>query len=187
MGCFYWSVESKFHNRIIFWLFGNVRSAFIYFVFSLIFLNCNFLLNCNIVVRAAGISVAFTNESARKCFEKNAPSTADRINAFGKMKEAGIKTYTLICPVIPYSTDVESLLDLVAPCSDEIWVYKLEINAVTDLNWQQLQSVLGLCYPHLFGKIREVAFSPNHGYWRKTRKFLENMQSKFGSNIIIQV
>ncbi len=136
---------------------------------------------------AAGISVAFTDESTRKCFEKNAPSTVDRIHALKKMKEAGIKTYTLICPVIPYITDVESLLELVAPCSDEIWVYKMEMNTVTDPNWQKFSSVIDLYYPHLLGKIREVAFSPNHDYWRKITKLLENMQSKFGSNIIIKV
>ena len=37
------------------------------------------------------------------------------------MKENGIETYTLICPVIPFITDVESLIDLVALYSDMIW------------------------------------------------------------------
>ncbi len=141
----------------------------------------------NMLSSAAGISVAFTDESVRKCFEKNAPSTADRINALLKMKKAGIKTYTLICPVIPYITNVESLLELAAPCSDEIWVYKLEMNAVRDPNWQQLCSVLDLYYPEILSKIREIAFSPNHDYWEEIRKCLEKMQSKFSSNIIIEV
>lgn len=141
----------------------------------------------NMSSSAAGISVAFTDESQRKLFEKNAPSTEDRINALGKMKEAGIRTYTLISPVIPYITDLQSLLDLVAPCSDEIWVYKLKMNAVTDPNWLQLRSVLGLHYSDLLGKISEIAFSPDHDYWRETRRCLEKMQSKSGSEIIIEV
>ncbi len=137
----------------------------------------------NMLSPAAGISVAFTDEMARKRFEKNAPSTTDRIKALGKMKEAGIKTYTLICPVIPYITDVEALLSLVAPYSDEIWVYKLKINAVTDPNWQQLRSVLDLHYPDLLSEIKEIAFSPNHDYWGEVRKCLEIMQSKIYSYV----
>ncbi len=136
---------------------------------------------------AVGISVAFTDESTRKHFEKNAPSTADRINALGKLKEAGIKTYTLICPVIPYITDLESLLERVAPCSDEIWVYKLEMNAVKDPNWLKLRPVLELDYPDLLSKIREIAFSPNHDHWQEIRECLQNMQSKFNYKIIIEV
>ncbi len=141
----------------------------------------------NMSSSAAGISVAFTDESARKRFEKNAPFKADRINVLKKMKEAGVNRYTLLCPVIPYINDLESLLELVAPCSDETWVYKLEMNAVTDPNWQQLRPVLGHYYPEILGKIREIAFSPNRDYWREIRKCLEIMQSKSGSKIIIEV
>jgi len=141
----------------------------------------------NMLSSAAGISVAFTDERVRKCFEKNVPSTANRINALLKMKEAGIKTYTLICPVIPYITDVESMLELVAPCSDEVWVYKLEMNAATDPNWQQLRSVLGLYYPDLLGKISEIAFSPDHDYWLEIRDYLEELRSKNKARIIIEV
>jgi len=136
---------------------------------------------------AAGISVAFNAESTRKRFEKNAPPTKERIKALGKMKEAGIKTYTLICPVLPYITDVEALLELVTPCSDEIWVYKLEMNAYTDPNWQNLKLVLEQFYPDLLEKFKEIVFSPGHEYWEETRTTLEKLRPIVAPRLIIEV
>ena len=38
------------------------------------------------------------------------------------MKETGVKTYTLICPVMPYITEIDSIMDMIASCSDTVWV-----------------------------------------------------------------
>lgn len=38
------------------------------------------------------------------------------------MKETGVKTYNLICPVMPYITEIDSIMDRIASCSDTVWV-----------------------------------------------------------------
>ena len=71
-------------------------------------------------IDSVGFSIAFQDEDVRKLFERRAPPNRERMDALKKIKEAGIETYTLICPVMPFITDVESLIDLVAPYSDTI-------------------------------------------------------------------
>jgi len=69
---------------------------------------------------SVGFSVAFHDEQTRQLFEKQAPSNKERIDALKKLKNSGIETYTLICPVMPFITDIESVIELVAPYSDKI-------------------------------------------------------------------
>ena len=71
------------------------------------------------------VSVAFNDNRIRERFEANAKDTAVRIEALRKLREAGIKTSALICPVIPYITDVKLLIDWLEPLTDTIWIYGL--------------------------------------------------------------
>jgi DNA repair photolyase len=72
---------------------------------------------------SVGFSLAFQDEEVRRLFKPYAPSNQRRIAALKKLKEAGVEMYVLICPVMPYITDVEALINIVAPIADTIWIY----------------------------------------------------------------
>jgi DNA repair photolyase len=91
---------------------------------------------------SVGFSIAFPDEEVRRLFEPYAPTNHRRIAALKVLKEAGIETYVLICPVMPYITDLEALIDIVAPVVDTIWVYALRMRSKNDRNWQNLLSML---------------------------------------------
>lgn len=136
---------------------------------------------------SVGVSIAFQIEQHRQLFENHASSNKNRLEALENLKNAGIETYTLICPVMPYITNVESVIELVAPYSDTIWIYNLQIKSDDDFNWQNLQSVLNTHFPELTDRYRKIAFSRTHPYWKKLRKNLEELQHKKHLNLRIEL
>lgn len=132
---------------------------------------------------SAGFSLAFLDEQTRQLFEPNAPPNEDRIAALRTLKEAGIRTYVLICPVMPFLTDVEALIDRVAPYADTIWIYALEMEAEEDRNWRNVQGILEQHFPELTGAYREMAFSTAHPFWAKLRQHLEKLLQERGLDL----
>ena len=74
---------------------------------------------------SVSFSIAFTDDKIRKILEENTINTERRINALGKIREAGINTSALLCPVIPYITDAEKLINSLKGKAGTIWVYGL--------------------------------------------------------------
>ncbi len=136
---------------------------------------------------SVGFSIAFQDERTRQLFEKNAPSNKERIEALKRLKSAGIPTYTLICPVMPFITDIESVIELVAPYSDTIWVYKLHMESENDKNWLNVKSILDRHFPELTEQYQKIAFSKNHPYWKEIRHKLEEIKSKKCLNLKIEL
>ena len=136
---------------------------------------------------SVGVSLAFHEEQTRRLFEKNAPSNKERIEALKSLKSAGIPTYTLICPVMPFITDVESLIELVVPYSNKVWIYRLDMESTEDQNWLNVKSILDQHFPELTEKYRKIAFSGDHPYWKKLRQRLEELQSKKYLNLRIKL
>ena len=136
---------------------------------------------------SVGFSIAFQDEQTRQLFEKQAPSNKERIDALKKLKNSGIETYTLICPVMPFITDIESVIELVAPYSDTIWVYKLHMESENDENWLNVKSILGRHFPELTEQCQKIAFSKNHSYWKGIRHKLEEIKSKKCLNLKIEL
>ena len=127
---------------------------------------------------SAGVSIAFQDEGVRRLFEANAPPNERRIAALKVLKDAGIRTYALICPVMPFLTDLEALIERVAPFADRIWVYPLQMEAEKDRNWQYVEEILDRRFPELRERYREIAFSPAHPYWAGLQRRLEELQKK---------
>jgi len=71
---------------------------------------------------SVSVSLAFNDNQVLQQFEANTIDTEARIGALHKLREAGIKTSALICPLIPYITDVTPLIDMLAPHTDVIWI-----------------------------------------------------------------
>lgn len=136
---------------------------------------------------SVGFSIAFQDEDIRRLFEEKAPANERRINALKKLKEAGIRTYVLICPVMPFITDVEALAAQVAPYADASWVYALSMKAEGDQNWRNVREILSAHFPKLIGRYRQIAFSADHPYWRQLRQRLSEFQKLKQLNLRIEL
>lgn len=136
---------------------------------------------------AVSVSVAFNDEDVRRMFEANTKETGARIAALEKLHAAGIQTSALICPVIPYITDVKDLIDLLAEHTRKIWIYGLSVLNRSDRNWQNVERILEIQLPDLKGPVESAVFSKNHSYWEKLRRELSQPQLYKNLNLSIHV
>jgi len=125
-----------------------------------------------------GISVSFIDEEVRSFFEPGTCQTAYRIETLGKFRAAGVRTYALVCPVIPFVTDTESVVQAVAPYADTVWVYGLRIRNEQDSNWQNVLAVLRKHFPALTGQIADAVFHADHPFWDMQRTGLIGLAAK---------
>ena len=132
-------------------------------------------------------SVAFNDNDVRRLFESNTIDTDERINALRKLKTAGLGTSALICPVIPYMTDVIPLIDMLAPHADVIWIYGLSMLNRTDQNWQNVESILESHFPDVKAQIEPIVFSQDHAYWMQLRQELLEFQKERELHLSIHV
>lgn len=136
---------------------------------------------------SVGISIAFQDDVVRRLFEENTMPNRDRIQTIAKLKEEGIETYVLICPVMPYITEIEVLIDEVRPYTNTIWIYSLKIKSEEDKNWKKIQPILEQHFPEIVKRFKEIAFSTDHAYWKELRQHLENIKIKDNVNLRIHI
>ncbi len=136
---------------------------------------------------SVSVSVAFNDNRTRELFEDNTMDTEARIAGLSKIREAGIRTSALLCPVIPYITDVVPLIDMLAPITDVIWIYGLSIKERSDRNWQNTQDILNRNFPDLKEQIETVIFSKDHSYWSQLRQELTELQKDRNLNLNIHL
>jgi DNA repair photolyase len=136
---------------------------------------------------SVSVSVAFNDNQTRRLFEANTMDTERRIDALCQLKEAGIQTGALLCPVIPHITDTIQLIDMLQPYADVIWIYGLSINDPLDQNWLKIQRILNNQYPELTEKIESAIFSKNHSYWTQLRENLEVLKKDRKLNLNIHL
>ena len=122
---------------------------------------------------SVSVSVAFTDNTIRRLFEYNTVDTERRINALIKLKDQGIRTNALICPVIPYVTDVIELINMLETCAGTIWIYGLSISNESDVYWQNIEPILNKYFPNTKGLIKHAIFNKNHNFWNILRCELE--------------
>lgn len=135
---------------------------------------------------SVGFSFAFVDEDIRRLFETNSPSNSRRFEALRKIKGAGIETYALITPIMPFLTEVDQLIERLHPLADTIWFYALEMKSENDINWQDTHQVIRQNYPEMEGRFREIAFSKEHDYWQKLKAHLENLKTERNLNLRIE-
>ena len=128
---------------------------------------------------SVSVSVAFTDSRTGRLFEANTIDTEARIAALERLRADGIGTNALICPVIPYITDVMSLIDQLAPHTDTIWIYGLSIENREDRNWQNLLDILRRDFPDRQAEIEAAVFSRDAPYWAALREGLRE-RAEFG-------
>jgi len=132
---------------------------------------------------SVGFSFAFQDDDTRKLFEPDAPSNKRRLAALEELKSAGIVTYVLVSPVMPYITEPESILRVVTRHADTIWFYPLRVSDKKDRNWRGLREILDRHFPDLTERFKEAAFSPDHVYWKEVRQSLSTIQTETGLDL----
>ena len=125
---------------------------------------------------SVSVSVAFTDNNARRKFEARTIDTGTRVRAIRRLKEAGIKTSALICPVIPHISEVPPLIEMLAPHTDTIWIYGLSMMTYGDRSRQNVAGILDDHFPDLKERIKAVIFSDEHPYWDRLRQDLVELQ-----------
>jgi DNA repair photolyase len=136
---------------------------------------------------SVSFSVAFNDNRTRRLFESNTVDNEKRIEALRQLKESGMRTGALLCPVIPYITDVIKLIDMLAPCTDGIWIYGLRMNDRLDQNWLNLKKILSREFPELLEQIESVTFSKEHFYWGQLRDDLVTLKKDRQLNLNIRL
>ncbi len=136
---------------------------------------------------SVGFSIAFQDQNTRRLFEANAPDNEEKLQALERLKSAGIRTYTLICPVMPFITDIEKLVEMIAPYSDAIWFYALSMEKDSDRNWIFISQILDQHFPELTEKYRQIAFSSTHPYWTKLHTKIERLNLTRRLNLRIEL
>lgn len=136
---------------------------------------------------SVSVSVAFTNNEIRQLFEANTMDTELRIDALQKLKQAGVNTSSLICPVIPYITDVEKLISQLSSKANRIWIYSLSMLSKSELSWLNTKKILQEHYPHLSSCIENIVFDKDHDYWKKLRSVIEEIKMSKKLNLEIRV
>jgi len=132
---------------------------------------------------SVGVSVSFIDEEVRSFFEPRACQTACRIAALEELHASGIKTFALVCPVIPFVTDTESVVRAVAPFSDSVWVYGLRIGREQDPNWQNTLAVVRTQFPTLTDQIEEAVLDTDHPFWAGQRTGLARLAKETGLDL----
>ena len=127
---------------------------------------------------SVGISLGFSDDSLRSLLELGTPANSRRIAALKTLKEAGIVTYALICPIMPFLTDIPMLLESLDGYVDTVWLYPISIQQEADRNWQNIWGIISERYPDHATDFRNAAFHSDHEYWQKQRTLVEELDRK---------
>ena len=136
---------------------------------------------------SVSVSVAFGDNSVRKLFEVNTIDTENRIVALRKLHEAGVGTSALLCPVIPYISDVKKLIGALASCANTIWIYGLSFLDSSDVGWQNVRSILRSEFSEMSDRVEEVIFDKDHLYWKDLREELCDLRDRANLNLNIHI
>ncbi len=133
------------------------------------------------------VSVAFNDNQTRELFEASTVNTEKRLEALRQLKEAGVKTGALLCPVIPYITDTIQFIELLAPYTDVVWIYGLSINDPSGQNWLNVKKILKRQFSGISEQIESAIFSKDHRFWSQLRNELEALKKDRQLNLNIHL
>jgi DNA repair photolyase len=136
---------------------------------------------------SVSVSVVFNDNDSRRCFEGRTPDTEIRIDALRRLRRAGITTNALICPVIPYITDVRPLIEMLAPHTDAIWIFGLSIESRSDPNGHNLLEILERHYADRKHRIERAVFAKDDPFWSALRVELQDLARNTGLDLRIHV
>lgn len=100
-----------------------------------------------------GISLCTIDDDISKVIEPGATISSKRINALKYLHDSKIKCYVFISPIIPFVTDVYSLIDQLAGIVDYFCFENLNLRGSYR---KEVYSFIESKYPHLFKEFTEL-------------------------------
>lgn len=121
---------------------------------------------------SVSVSVSIIDYDALKLFEGKTIDTRRRLNALTKLKEEGVRTGAMLCPVIPYISDPMDLLADLSSCADTVWVYGLSADRddSEDVGWRNTKRILHSHFKDICHETESAIVSREHPYWQKLRQ-----------------
>ncbi|MCP4902549.1 MAG: radical SAM protein [bacterium] len=136
---------------------------------------------------SVSVSVAFNEDPIRRMFEANTLPTENRVEVLRQMNEAGIGARALICPVIPLISDVEELLETIAPYTEKIWIYGLSVRDDSARWWTDVRDILKEHFTDIAGEIEAAILSRDHDFWQQLRARLVERQKTLNPHLSINI
>ncbi|MFZ3086222.1 MAG: radical SAM protein [Candidatus Hydromicrobium sp.] len=116
-----------------------------------------------------GMTVTTLDDSLRKEIEPFTSSVQKRIEALGKLKEAGINTYVFIGPILPFFTEWKEIVCGTKNFADS---YMFENLNITGAVWGCVRNWLAERHRNLLGEYERIYFTKS-GYWDKVEEELK--------------
>lgn len=125
-----------------------------------------------------GLTVTSTNDPISRYLETYAPSAEERLKALKKLKEAGIRTYAFVGPLLPNfvweGRNLEKLFEKLAKTDvDEIWIEHINLSKYIK---ERLFSYLKKDYPDEIKKFQQAEKSD---YRIKLEAIIFNLVKKY--------
>jgi len=108
-----------------------------------------------------GFTITTLDDNLRKEIEPFTSPVQNRIKALEKLKEAGIKSYVFIGPILPFLTDWKQIILKTKHCSD---LYMFENLNIAGSIWGSVKKWLKERHPELIEKYECIYFSKSD-YW----------------------
>ncbi len=119
-----------------------------------------------------GLTITTLDNRIARIFEPRAPLPRARLRALMRLKDEGFKTFAFIGPVLPYLTDVEEIVDAVAPYVNEIMVEDLNFGPAR----KEIMKTIREHFPELEWKYAGLTRS----YWIGEEKKIREIAKKYG-------
>lgn len=129
--------------------------------------------------------IAWSIDSLDENFKKemdHAPSIQRRIEALKTCHEAGIRTSCFISPIFPGITDVEGIIDKIAPYCQYIWLENLNLRGGFK---KDILDYIKNSYPKLEELYQEIYNKNNLTYWAKLSQEIEEYTKQKGYTYVI--
>ena len=117
--------------------------------------------NCEV-----GLTITTLDDNLRKEIEPFTSPVKNRIKALEKLKEAGIKTYVFIGPILPFFTEWKEIVCRTKNFTDS---YMFENLNITGTVWSQVKNWLNERHSDLLREYEHIYFTKNN-YWDKVEE-----------------
>ena len=114
----------------------------------------------------AGLTMTTIDDSIRREIEPHTSSVRKRITALKNLKDAGIKTYVFIGPILPYVTEWKEIIKSTKNFTD---LYMFENLNIAGSVWSSVVKWLREKHRSLIPKYRRIYFTKS-SYWDKVER-----------------
>ncbi len=118
-----------------------------------------------------GLTITTLDSEAAGVFEPHAPAPKARLRALEKLHDEGFSTYAFIGPVLPGITELEELVQEIAPITDKILFEDLNMGPAR----REIMAAVSQSYPELEALYKNL----NSRYWQKVEGEIRRLAKKY--------